>query len=97
MPLISAASLLMALSKAKRPIENAALDLPPCRPSCRGPPHRAWRASSSSPSRPPREWRLWAARRPSTIARSMAFWQMSTLSSSVGAMLIAASVTISTL
>ena len=34
---------------------------------------------------------------PREIARSMAFWQMSTLSSSVGAMLIAASVTISTL
>ena len=34
---------------------------------------------------------------PSEMARSMAFWQMSTLSSSVGAMLIAASVTISTL
>ena len=35
--------------------------------------------------------------RPSEMARSIAFWQMSTLSSSVGAMLIAASVTISTL
>ena len=34
---------------------------------------------------------------PSEMARSIAFWQMSTLSSSVGAMLIAASVTISTL
>ena len=34
---------------------------------------------------------------PSDTARSIAFWQMSTLSSSVGAMLIAASVTISTL
>ena len=34
---------------------------------------------------------------PSDIARSIAFWQMSTLSSSVGAMLIAASVTMSTL
>src|SRR5262245_66686584 len=34
---------------------------------------------------------------PSAIARSIAFWQMSTLSSSVGAMLIAASVTRSAL
>ena len=34
---------------------------------------------------------------PRVIARSIAFWQMSALSSSAGAMLIAASVTMSTL
>ena len=34
---------------------------------------------------------------PSEMARSIAFWQMSALSSSAGAMLMAASVTISTL
>ncbi len=34
---------------------------------------------------------------PSDTTRSIAFWQMSTLSSSVGAMLMAASVTTSTL
>ena len=96
MPLIRAASLLIALSNASGPSS-----MPPV--IC--PRSAILHSAAASIVAGIFELTVSTAARiatfgvftPSVIARSMAFWQMSTLSSSVGAMLIAASVTMSTL
>ena len=97
MPLICAASLLIALSNASGPSS---------RPPVIWPRSAILHSAAASivagifdvdrlDGGEDRDLRL--RRRRASIARSIAFWQMSTLSSSVGAMLIAASVTIRTL
>ena len=96
MPLIRAASVLMALSNASGPSR-----MPPV--IC--PRSAILHSAAASIVAGIFELTVSTAARiatfgratPSDTARSIAFWQMSTLSSSVGAMLIAASVTISTL
>lgn len=96
MPLIFAASLLMALSKAIGPSRIAPLTCP-----------RSAILQSAAASIVAGIFEVtvstaasiatFGRSTPKDAARSTAFWQMSALSSSVGAMLIAASVTSSTL
>jgi hypothetical protein len=95
-PLIRAASLLIALSNASKPSR-----MPPVICPRSAILHSAAASSVAcifelTVSTAARIATLGLAR-PSEVARSMAFWQMWTLSSSVGAMLMAASVTMSTL
>ena len=96
MPLVRAASLLMALSNASGPSSKAPVIWP-----------RSAILHSAAASMVAGIFEVtvstaastatFGCATPSDSARSMAFWQMSALSSSEGAMLIAASVTISTL
>ena len=96
MPFIFAASRLMALSNASGPSS---------RPPLICPRSAILHSAAASSVAGIFEFTVSTAARiatfgrstPNVRARSIAFWQMSTLSSSVGAMLIAASVTISTL
>ncbi len=96
MPLVRAASRLIALSKASGPSSSAPRICPRS---------AILHSAAASSVAGIFEFTVSTAARiatlgcstPSDRARSIAFWQMSTLSSSVGAMLIAASVTISTL
>jgi len=96
MPLICAASLLIALSKASGPSSMAPVICPRSAILHR---HAAsivagiFELTVSTAAR----IATFGVCLPSAIIRSIAFWQISTLSSSVGAMLIAASVTSRTL
>ena len=96
MPLMSAASRLIALSNASGPSST---------PPLIWPRSAILQSAAASSVAGILEFTVSTAARiatfgrstPNDCARSIAFWTMSTLSSSVGAMLIAASVTISTL
>ena len=96
MPLICAASLLIALSKASGPSSSPPVICPRSAILQRAAASIVagiFEVTVSTAAR----IATFGRSSPSEIARSIAFWQMSTLSSSVGAMLIAASVTIRTL
>ena len=70
--------------EGERPIEDAAGDLAAIGHLAQSAPRRWWILFSTSRSQPQRGWRLSGSAMPRAWASSMAFWTMSTLSSSVG-------------